>query len=336
MISSAAEYEFVTGIQDGEIVIDGDILPVRETYEDPEGIKQPRCLRGEDIAFLAEAANERNGVISGQQEVTVFDKRVSAAQLRTICTNLHRHLKSPGNSSDPCYFKKEYIFGEIENDVSFLPVFEYFSEAEELSPHRLYPGGILLEKSASPNNFQADGELHLEDLRKMFTDAKRQRRMYDGSFQAFSPNYSRPPSGLSSTFNVQGGDPYPYDFDNSLILFSRDYSLRYDETYTLSSFNLDVITGWRAQMLSSMTVLVTVGGYYNAHYGTDFKVQKRLAMPLAATFADGKWVLTLGEVSKAVDKMKDKLPSGSSGEYVKHVLLVSFAPIITLGDHTDF
>ncbi len=111
MISSAAEYEFVTGIQHGEIVIDGDILPVRESYEEPEGIQQPRCLRGEDVAFLAEAASERNSVISGEAETTAFDRRVSAAQLRTICTNLHRHLKSPGNSSDPCYFNKEYIFG---------------------------------------------------------------------------------------------------------------------------------------------------------------------------------------------------------------------------------
>lgn len=58
MISSAGEYQYVTGITNGELLIDGHVMPWREanyTSSSPATDK-PECLRGEDICFLYEGA----------------------------------------------------------------------------------------------------------------------------------------------------------------------------------------------------------------------------------------------------------------------------------------
>ena len=70
MINRAADYQFVTGITNGEVLIDGGIMPARDvaaqSQSDVPLLMQPRCLRGEDMAFLAECAGERNTVMEQQ------------------------------------------------------------------------------------------------------------------------------------------------------------------------------------------------------------------------------------------------------------------------------
>lgn len=58
MINNAGDYQFVTGITNGEVVIDGHVMPWRVanyTSSSPATDK-PECLRGEDICFLYEGA----------------------------------------------------------------------------------------------------------------------------------------------------------------------------------------------------------------------------------------------------------------------------------------
>lgn len=58
MITSSGDYQYVTGITNGEVLIDGHVMPWREanyTSSSPATDK-PECLRGEDICFLYEGA----------------------------------------------------------------------------------------------------------------------------------------------------------------------------------------------------------------------------------------------------------------------------------------
>ena len=372
MISSAAEYEFVTGIQDGEIVIDGDILPVRDTYQDPEGIQQPRCLRGEDVAFLMEAANERNGVIAGQAEVTAFGRKVSGGQLATICTNLHRHVRS-GSASQPCYFKKEFQFEEKSIAVlDSLPEWEYYADREDIAPARLYGGGVMLDKSASPGDFGSKGALVLSNVRKLFTDVARQRRMYCGD-QHLTEGRRGPDGewydqefgtlgGITSTFDrtvhiygpgSESFEPAYGPFDDSNILFFNEqwaYLSGIYETHTLDSFEMDLqIPEFSANRLSQVTALAVcyARSWWEVGSGS-YELEKKMAViPFAATQTNGKWTLTKRDADSIVDKMAARMSRpirGSSvwtpGSYnwleYAMVGLLGVTPIVTLGDHTSF
>ena len=357
MITNAAQYEFVTGITNGEIVIDGDILPVRETYGEPEGIKRPRCLRGEDVAFLMEAANERNGVIAGQAEVTAFSRKVSGSQLATICTNLHRHVRS-GNASQPCYFKKEFQFEEKSIAVSdSRPGWRFYADREDIAPARLYGGGVMLDKSASPGDFGSEGALVLSNVRKLFTDVARQRRMYCGD-QHLSEQEWWSLGGITSTFDRtvhhydhSGSDtPVFPPYDNTGVLFyNAHYAGQGDyETHTLSSFEMDLqIPEFSANRLSQVTALAVCFAYSWWHVNDSDILDKKLAViPFTATQTSGKWTLTKSDADSIVDKMAARTSRPIRGRSVwnsvrnyleyAYVGLLGATPIVTLGDHTDF
>lgn len=68
MLSSAADYKFVTGITNDEVLINGEIMPVRDV-EQGSGISAPKCLRGEDICYLYEAVS-RAQLNDGQQKMS--------------------------------------------------------------------------------------------------------------------------------------------------------------------------------------------------------------------------------------------------------------------------
>lgn len=365
MIDNAADYEFVTGITNDEIIIDGDILPVRESYEEPEGIQKPRCLRGEDVAFLMEAANERNSVIAGSAEVTAFDREVSDAQLATICTNLHRHVRT-GNANEPCYIKQGFQFADKWIDVpESLDEFVYYEDKEDIAPARLYGECVMLDKSASPSDFQPNGSLYLTNLKKMFEDVARQRRIYCGEQNLWvnedGTQESADPVGVTSSFdrtmNFYGPGQSPtapiYNpYDNTGVLFYNTNDNLYGgvyETHTLNSYQLQLpISAFSASLLSEVTVLAVCYGRSWWHLGTGgFVIEKRMGViPLTATMSNGAWILTKSEADKVVDKMAAKMsrPIRGSSIWVSSINYLHYAfvgllgatPIVTLGDHTNF
>ena len=98
MINSASQYDFVTNLSG--IVIDGGIMPARDAAHNPTGIMQPKCLRGEDIAFLAECAGERNTVMAGQLEGTkAFSREISLQQLADVQDSLTQYIIRPTNAT---------------------------------------------------------------------------------------------------------------------------------------------------------------------------------------------------------------------------------------------
>ena len=98
MINGTSQYDFVTNLSG--IVIDGGIMPARDAAHNPTGIMQPKCLRGEDIAFLAECAGERNTVMAGQlQGATVFNNQVSLQQLANVQDSLTQYIIRPTDAT---------------------------------------------------------------------------------------------------------------------------------------------------------------------------------------------------------------------------------------------
>ena len=107
MINSASQYDFVTNLS--SIIIDGGIMPARDAAHNPTGIMQPKCLRGEDVAFLAECAGERNTVMSKQlQGSMAFDRIVSKQQINNIRTSLIQYIQPPLSGEDCFYVMPQY------------------------------------------------------------------------------------------------------------------------------------------------------------------------------------------------------------------------------------
>lgn len=359
MIDNAADYEFVRGITNKEIVIDGDILPVRESYDNPLGIKKPHCLRGEDVAFLMEAANERNSVIAGEAEITYFKNEVSASQLATICTNLHRHIRI-GTASQPCYIKKDFVFSDKWIEVSEdLNEYEYYENKEDLAPAKLYQESILLDKSASPNDFLSNGSWSLENISKMFDDVARQRRMYCGDQNLWATKETDLPDCISSQFdrnmNYYGLARYPQEpiyntYDDSNVLFY-NIGFRWEgayETHTLNSFEMELpISVFSSSRLSQVTVLAVCYARSWWRNGTIDETEKHLGIiPLDAEMSNDKWTIQKNEIDKVVDKVAAKMSRPIRGSSVwvtfqncleyAYVGLLGAIPIVTLGDHTNF
>lgn len=96
-ITSAADYGFVTGITNGEVVIDGHIMPWRDVYHPSQttGLTSPLCLRGEDICFLTEAY-KRIQIANGDATPSTwaYDKTVSLSNLNSIRTNILSSLSA--------------------------------------------------------------------------------------------------------------------------------------------------------------------------------------------------------------------------------------------------
>ena len=54
MIDRASDYDLITGITNGEVLINGQIMPWRDA-NGTGGTTSPNCLRGEDVCFAREA-----------------------------------------------------------------------------------------------------------------------------------------------------------------------------------------------------------------------------------------------------------------------------------------
>ena len=171
MITNAADYEFVTGITNGEVLIDGGIMPARdvavETQSDVPPLMQPRCLRGEDMAFLAECAGERNTVMEQQQaQPHAYTRSITAAQIDSIQSDLTRYIRPPNGGNDNLYVKPDYQFQarRINADSQHgadpdLTACNWFTE--------IYPDSIY--KTPVSNN---PNPLVANDVRAMFWDAQ--------------------------------------------------------------------------------------------------------------------------------------------------------------------
>ena len=121
MITDVSEYLFVTGENiDADhphgdldrIIIDGDIMPLR-TGTTSNGVSRKNLLRGEDPAFLYEAACERETAADVSMVPAIFTRKVDGFNLRSALGRIKNvaphfissmpssHLLGPSEQDDP-------------------------------------------------------------------------------------------------------------------------------------------------------------------------------------------------------------------------------------------
>lgn len=157
MITSLDDYLFVTGANvDADhphgdldrIIIDGDIMPLR-TGTTATGVDRKKLLRGEDLAFLMEAVNERMEIILGSSSghgTGIFYRKVMSALPRNCCAAM-RDVISSWLRAEP----------DEQFSLSADPVLDYRTASE-------------LE--SSPDDFASDESLPQASISKMFRDLK--------------------------------------------------------------------------------------------------------------------------------------------------------------------
>lgn len=195
MVSSASDYVFVTDLDN--IKINGEIMPLRNG-------DHKRDLRGEDIAFLSEAANELStvlGVLSGVSTCSMEDTRLFASRPRNIAvmfknmgTGLAGYFAdgSPGNMSR--------FDGSEQIQFSFE---DYFS------PHH-----VAFTPKADPEKFYSGAPVELEPIEDLFEDSQKiKSTVFFGGLPANNLSYSRAEGGENPPGAVD--DLFTYYVDNS-------------------------------------------------------------------------------------------------------------------------
>jgi hypothetical protein len=182
MINSIAEYDWIAG-DINDVIVNGEVMPLRSNS--PTGTDSKNCLRGEDICFLGEAAQQRTGgCLSGGELFSVpldaaaplsFTKRLSKQQLNDFLVE-YRTIAS--NS----FFYKNGLSAGID----------YFLQSER-PDHQIKQTDLLLQ------NFPTDfsNMLEKQPLIDAFDDLKVL------SCSAFKID-------LSSAAAPQSGQYYPY------------------------------------------------------------------------------------------------------------------------------
>ena len=80
MIDSPSDYEFVTGITNGQVIINGHILPWRDVNYDPAEsppTDKPECLRGEDVCFLYEAQERLESLFYTSTNTWTYENKLN-------------------------------------------------------------------------------------------------------------------------------------------------------------------------------------------------------------------------------------------------------------------
>lgn len=349
MITNAADYEFVTGITNGEVLIDGGIMPARdvavETSSNVPPLMQPRCLRGEDMAFLAECAGERNTVMEQQQaQAHAYTRSITAAQIDSIQSDLTRYIRPPNGGNDNLYVTPDYQFGQhrinayaqSEADPN-LTAYNWFTE--------VYPDAVYkTPASENPNPLVAN------DVRAMFYDAQMTRRpVPTGNFWGAVTWPYKPGADYNvrivsdtqrkvheSNWTAPGETSNPADFIDSAVLYwysgngyqaGTTYSPSRFYVYTRkpSSFQMTITIPQeiRDYVENELTVMLfvfsntSVAKYNASNINYDYKyVRDMWGFPLEKTAnANGQVTVTLADVAGIQDAIQQDFTSRGYNEF---------------------
>lgn len=195
MVSSATDYKFVTGLD--AIKVNGEIMP-RRTGE------HRRDLRGEDIAFLAEAANELATVmeLASIRQISMEDTRLLWSRPYTIAALLKSELSARSIFVEPSTVPDKMVFSGSDGSMLNIVGSGFFN-------------GISRSYTAKsdPEKFYSGALVEQQPIEDMFEDSQKIR-----SVVIPDAMYS---SGLSFSRSSQGPEPprignfhFGYEVDN--------------------------------------------------------------------------------------------------------------------------
>lgn len=370
MIDNAADYEFVTGITNGEVLINGGIMPARDvavqTQSEVPLLMQPRCLRGEDMAFLAECAGERNTVMEqAQAQAHSYTKNISASQIGGIQSALARYIRPPADAFDNLYLLPDYAFADRRIDAG-----QYVRPNWGLMSHNfftlVYPdcGYTSSALSHSPDPFKSD------DVRAMFWDAQMSRRPVPTANTWDLTWPLRPPAGsnvsVTSTTqrylqeaNWSGAKPdgsRGEDFDNSATIYGYggvgySYPSGYYVYYRKpTSFSMTVsipqaIRDWVDDDVTAVVFVLQICQMTDGN-GTQTFHDDLFGFPFAKSAnQNGEVTITLADVQHILDTTSASLTERGYNEFGWHGntimsnrynYILGCPLVCKLTDHTDF
>lgn len=372
MIDNPADYEFVTGITNGEVVIDGGIMPARDVALDTWSVlpplMHPKVLRGEDMAFLAECAGERNTVMEQQQAPQhSYSKKISAVQIDSIHAALTRYIRPPTDAYTNVYIKPDYVFQPARVDIS-----QYTTPDFNLMSHNffslVYPDSCYVSPvSENPSPFVGD------DIRAMFWDAQMTSRPVPtaNTWDLELPLVPPPESNVTIQSKIlrelheanwsdptPGGDESIYEDTGSIYMCAvggYGYPNRYYKySYTANSFTMNVtvpptIQSW---VSDEVTAIVFVAQFVNyVSWNGNSYVQSAgpydlFAFPFTKTVsALGKVTIDTTDIQHVLNTISASLTErgieefgwqGNRFVYNRYNYILGCPLVCKLTDHTDF
>lgn len=203
MVSSASDYVFVTDLDN--IKINGEIMPLRTGYH-------KRDLRGEDIAFLAEAANELIHVLGVRPgfmaTISMDDTRLHAERPNAIAT-MFQKMGNPASG---------YFVNGSPGDFSSFDgsTITNFGLIDHFKPYI-----IEFNPKADPEKFYAGAPVELEPIEDLFEDSQKIK----------STVFFKFPTSQNLSYTESKGGENPPD------LMQYDYAYYVDNSYFPLSHN---------------------------------------------------------------------------------------------------
>ena len=374
MIDNAADYEFVTGITNGEVLIDGGIMPARdvalEKAEEEQRVlpplMHPRCLRGEDMAFLAECAGERNTVMEQSQATAhTYTKNISASQIGGIRSALARYIRPPADAFSNLYIMPDYVFADKRIDAG-----QYVRPNWDLISHNffqlVYPncGYTASANSHSPDPFQSD------DVRAMFYDAQMTSRPVPTANTWDLTWPLRPPAGsnVSITSTTQrylsehdwsGAKPdasRAEEFDDSATIYGYGgVGYQYSDSYYVyyrkpSSFGMTVsipqaIRDWVEDDVTAVVFVLQISimtdrngaqTFHDDLFGFPFQKTANQNGTVTITIADVQHILDMTSASLTARGFHEFGWHGDTIMSNRYNYILGCPLVFNLTDHTDF
>ena len=171
MINNAEQYEWVRGDNVDEdhphgdldrIIISGDIMPLRT--EDEKNI-----LRGEDIAFLLESAQERQGLKIGLSSTSTFTRKVTVPQYHQVVSK----IDSLTRNAESVWVKED---ADIPDVIIVDDGYQQHTPLTALLSDDMYTKDDFLTKSGDPIDV-FDGKR----VENMFSDILKMKKSINGS-----------------------------------------------------------------------------------------------------------------------------------------------------------
>lgn len=375
MIRNAAEYDFVTGIMNNEVIIDGGIMPARDMSNSISGLMAPRCLRGEDICFLLESGSQRNTVMQQQiQSSNAYSKTISRQQVIDMRDNLIRNIRMPQSMSDNFYVQPDYSFTNTCQNIYDYVIPWTLDQHNFLTV--IYPDCCMSSYvSTDPNK-----QLVSDDIRRLFYDAQMTREMMptDNSWNVNAIWPLFPPAGsnvaISSTttsyltsHNWSGdmrdwGTPEAYN--NSAVLYhytgsgyqtpsQQNPGRFYFYWRSPTSFNMQVTVP--QQILdyidtNNITAIVEVYCMYEVatldYYSYTYTYYYDLwGFPLTKRAQNRKVTIDFSDIYTIMDRLQQSVSEKGLPEFqwtnksllTNRLQCIAGCPLVVkLNDHTDF
>lgn len=300
MIDNAADYKFVTGITNGEVLINGHIMPWRDAYYSPDtspATDNPKCLRGEDICFLYEGGSRKSLLYVNPRS---YNPKISKAQLVTVASQV------------ALSFNDAVMDGiQHQKTATFPKVYGTWVAGRNLV-------NLVYGQHAALSDYTGIQDLSLlkaDTIRTLFDNFKKIKSAVVDTRIVSGPT----PSETSRAYNGSPRTIPSYTPGIYTIIEEQCYvstsgaavARRYDNAEGVMILELDPFSSHQLNLedFGGECVSAIVGVYVHEALGTyyDASIQDRMIMATVdAIYQDGRIAVSLSSIHSLADQLADR------------------------------